>query len=329
MADATTHNDIKVTVIVPFLNAQATIERCAASVLSQTLKEMEVIFVNDGSFDRGADLLNKSLKSYPDRIANVKIVHLPTRHGVYFANREAMLRARGKYLIRCDADDAFSSPDALQILVNAAERTDADIVAAPYFKVCGKRITRFSPSAEFPDINGMEIHTSNYSLCNKLISRELCITNNILPLDGIDCWDDLVIVARLLALKPRVTVIDTPVYLYYVDPTKRSLSRSSRDTQLRQHLLASLELERWFVERFGDRRYEPFLNRLKLIAKVKYLRGKHKDVDKWKKTFPEVNRRIMSITGVQLHYRLMFAAVAMLPTAFTQAIADQCDRFYK
>lgn len=329
MAGTLPSKEIKVSVIVPFLNAQDTIERCAISILSQTLKEMEVIFVNDGSFDHGAEVLDVVLKRFPERADNVVVIHFPIRHGLHHANHEAMVKASGKYMIRCDADDQFSSPDALQMMVDAAERENADIAVAPYIKVDGKKEAIIKASPNFPDINKIRIHTENYSLWNKLISRKLCFDNDIFPLSGVDCWEDLIMVSRLLSLKPKVTMIDLPVYRYYVNPNVRTLSRASRDTQLRQHLLAALMLEEWFTTRYPDNRYEPFLNRLKLIAKVKFLKGKHKDVDQWKKTFPEVNRRIMSITEVPFIYKLMFATVVAFPTPFIQWIANQCDRFYK
>lgn len=329
MPDTLRPKDIKVSVIVPFLNAQDYIERSATSILSQTLKEMEVIFVNDGSFDRGAEVLDLVLQKFPERADNVIVIHLPIRHGLHHANHEAMVKASGKYLIRCDADDEFNDPGALQRLVDAAERDDADIAVAPYVKVNGEKETVIKTSPNFPDINRIRIHTENYSLWNKLISRKFCFDNDIFPLAGVDCWEDLIMVSRLLALNPGIAIIDTPVYRYYTNPNVRTLSRASRDTQLRQHLRAALMLEEWFANRYPDNRYEPFLNRLKLIAKVKFLKGKGKDVDQWKKTFPEVNDRIMSITEVPLIYRLMFAAVAALPTRLTQWIANQCDRFYK
>lgn len=329
MTDTIQPSDTKVTVIVPFLNAQDTLERCVTSIMSQSLKEIEVVFVNDGSHDRSADVLNKTLQKYPHRVDQTFLIYYPIRHGLHHANHSAMMKATGKYIIRCDADDEFSSPDALRLMVEAAERDNAEVVAAPYIKIEGDKESIQKPSPAFPDINRIKIHTRNYTLWNKLIARKLYFDNDIFPLNGVDCWDDLILVARVLALRPKVTVIDTPVYRYYLNPNVRSLSRSARDTQLRQHLLAALMLEEWFTLYYPDNRYEPFLDRLKLIAKVKFLRGKHKDVDKWKKTFPEVNSRIMSITEVPLPYRLIFAAVAALPTPLTQWIANQCDRFYK
>lgn len=319
----------KVTVIVPFLNAETTLERCARSVLSQTLEKLEVVFVNDGSHDRSLDVIRTVLSDYPSKAANVKLLDFPTRHGVHYAHNAAIFKATGCYLIRCDADDEFATPDALRLMVEAAEREKADVVAAPYIMIKGeKRLFMRLPEA-FPDINAMRINTAGYSLCNKLISRSLVVDNGISLFSKVDCWEDLGLVARILALTDKVATIDTPVYNYYLNPKERSLSRSSRDTLLHQHLLAALMLEQWFAKEFPDNRYERFLTRLKFISKVKFLRGKDKDVSAWKKTFPEVNSRVLSITGVPLIYKLMYAAVAAMPTKLCQWVADRCNIFYR
>lgn len=318
----------KVTVIVPFLNAEATIERCARSVLSQSLREMEVIFVNDGSHDHSLEIVEAVVSQYPERKDSVVILSFPIRHGVFHANHAAMLKASGKFIIRCDADDEFSAPDIVEKMVTTAERENAEIVAAPYIEIKGDKRRQVNLPKAFPDINAMRIDTAGFALWNKIISRSLLLDNDILPFAGVDCWDDLVLVARAFALTNRVSVIDQPAYFYYINPNSRSLSRASRSTLLHQHLLAALTLEQWFAKQYPDNRYERFLNRLKFIAKVKFLRGKHKDVAAWKRTFPEVNNRILSITGVPLIYRLMYSAVAVMPTKLCQWIADRCDRFY-
>lgn len=318
----------KVTVIVPFLNAESTLERCARSVLSQTLEELEVVFVNDGSHDRSVDVVNAVLADYPSRAANVKFLDFPIRQGLYHANHAAILKSTGRYLIRCDADDEFASPDVLRLMVEAAERASAEIVAAPYFLVKGEKRSLMGLPKSFPDINAMKINTAGYALWNKLISRSLLVDNSIFPFANVDCWEDLVLVARALVLTDKIVAVDLPVYNYYLNPGARSLSRASRSTLLHQHLLAALLLEQWFAKEIPDNRYERFLTRLKFISKVKFLRGKYKDVGAWKKTFPEVNNRVLSITGVPIIYRLMYGVVVVMPTRLCQWIADRCNIFY-
>lgn len=58
----------KVSVIVPFYNVEGYIEKCLETLVNQTLKDIEIILVNDGSKDRSIDIVKKFLKQYPEKI---------------------------------------------------------------------------------------------------------------------------------------------------------------------------------------------------------------------------------------------------------------------
>lgn len=58
----------KVSVIVPFYNVDGYIEKCLETLVNQTLKDIEIILVNDGSKDRSIDIVKKFLKQYPEKI---------------------------------------------------------------------------------------------------------------------------------------------------------------------------------------------------------------------------------------------------------------------
>lgn len=319
---------ITVTVIVPVYNAQATIDVCADAILSQELPDgesMEVIFVNDGSRDHTFDSLNEAIGRHPGRMDSTKVLHYPYRQGAAAALRIGLEHARGEWIIKCDADDELH-PGALSDMILAARREQADVVVGRYLErtPSGKTIAK-SPQ-HHSDINKLRLCVDHFSMWNKLLRRSLLLDNNIWPVDGVDCWEDLMVVARAYAMSHNVAWLQRQVYTYNLNPG--SLSRSSRDTVLRHHLKAALLLEQWFAARGLEKEYEPFLNRVKLIAKVKFLRGKHKDVKAWLSTFPEVNSRIMSISGVAIHYKLMFKAVAILPPRFSQWLADITSRLY-
>lgn len=321
MSQSTAATTPKVSIIVPFLNAEATIARCVRSLMNQTMNDFEVIFINDGSRDNSFAILNETLLNYPDRIDQTHVLYYTYRQGVAKAHRAGAARAIGEYVMRVDADDTLP-PDALEKLMSKAEATNADIVMGRFCRIFPKKSKTGKIDTNFPDINKMPLIVDNYSMCNKIVRRSLLTNNNIEVMPEIDCWDDLTLTARAFALSSNTQRIDDVVYNYYINPKVKSVSRSDNDTQLRQHLLAALYLEKWFVTIFPDNRYAPFLNQLKLIAKVKYLRGSNKDVELWKTTFPEVNRRILSITPVKLHYRLVFWLIAKLPTRMTQSIAN-------
>lgn len=317
-----------VSIIVPFYNAEATIARCVHSLMRQTSDDFEVIFVNDGSRDNSFAILNEVLVEYPKHIDRSHVLYYTYRQGVAAAHRIGAAHASGEYIMRVDADDELI-PNAIKLLTDTARREGADIVSGQFERIYPNKRKVVAIDSRFPDINALPLIVDNYSMCNKIIRRSLLSDNDIEVYPEIDCWDDLTVTARALALSRRTATVDHVVYRYYINPSAKSVSKTNRDTQLRQHLLAALMLEQWFVSRYPDNRYEPFLNRLKLIAKVKYLRGKDKDIQAWKNTFPEVNGRIMGISGVKWYYRTAFWLVANLPTRLCQWIADRCRIFYK
>ncbi len=318
----------RVSIIVPFLNAETTIAQCVHSIMRQTMDDFEVIFVNDGSNDNSFNILNEVLTQYPEHVDRTRVLYYTYRQGVAAAHRIGAERAIGEFIMRVDADDELAD-DALRRLVDAADAQVADIVMGRFERMYPTKSKRVKIDPRFPDINAMPLVVDNYSLCNKIIRRSLLTDNQIEVFPEIDCWDDLTVSARALALSSKSVAIDHVVYRYYINPESKSVSKSNNETQLRQHLLAALRLEQWFVSTYADNRYEAFLNRLKIIAKVKFLRGKDKDIENWKTTFPEVNTRILGVGGIGWHYRLLLWLVAKLPTGLTQWIADRCRIFYK
>jgi len=296
--------------------------------MRQTMYDFEVIFVNDGSSDNSFNILNEVLMQYPKHVDRTQVLYYTYRQGVAAAHRIGAARAAGEFILRVDADDELTG-DALRQLVHAADSQGADIVMGRFERVYPTKSVQVKIDSRFPDINAMPLVVDNYSLWNKIIRRSLLTDNNIEVFPEIDCWDDLTVSARALALSGKTVAIDQVVYRYYIDPGAKSVSKSNNETQLRQHLLAALRLEQWFVSAYPDNRYEPFLNRLKIIAKIKFLRGKYKDIESWKTTFPEVNTRILGVSGIGWHYRLLLWLVAKLPTGLTQWVADQCCIFYR
>ena len=91
---------INISVIVPAYNAEKYIERCIESICSQTLKEVEIIVINDGSTDGTADILNH-LAVNDDRI---KLVHKENQ-GQGAARNDGIRISKGEYITFVDADD--------------------------------------------------------------------------------------------------------------------------------------------------------------------------------------------------------------------------------
>lgn len=95
---------IKVSVIVPIYNMEKYIEQCINSIRKQTLQEIEIICVNDGSTDRSEKILER-LKSEDERI----IIYRQNNLGVAAARNAGIQLAKGEYLSILDADDYFEA----------------------------------------------------------------------------------------------------------------------------------------------------------------------------------------------------------------------------
>jgi glycosyltransferase involved in cell wall biosynthesis len=111
-----------VSIIVPVYNAEKYLVRCLDSLVGQTLREIEILCVNDGSTDSSSIILDEYIKKEP-RIA---VFHQENK-GPGGARNTALDNTQGKYILFCDADDTLA-PDAALECVAAMENNRVDIV---------------------------------------------------------------------------------------------------------------------------------------------------------------------------------------------------------
>ncbi len=114
----------RVSVIVPVFNSAATVPRAAASVLGQTLRELELLIVDDGSDDGSATVAETITRIDP----RVRLIALPKNVGKARVLNLAMAEARGEWIAVLDADDEFK-PDRLTRLLSGAATAGVDLVA--------------------------------------------------------------------------------------------------------------------------------------------------------------------------------------------------------
>ena len=118
---------IKISVIVPVFNAEKYLKMCLNSLVSQTLKNIEIICIDDGSTDNSLAILDK-FKSKDDRIKIIK----QKNYGVSMARNNGISEAQGEYIGFVDADD-WVDKDFFEKLYNAAQKYNADIATAGYY----------------------------------------------------------------------------------------------------------------------------------------------------------------------------------------------------
>jgi len=115
----------KVSVVIPVYNASAYLPQCLDTILLQTLMDIEVICVNDGSTDNSSEVL----AAYTQMDERLKVIHQENA-GAAVARNRGMKEATGEYIIFLDADDFFAA-DMLEKMLATAQKDQSDVV------VCG------------------------------------------------------------------------------------------------------------------------------------------------------------------------------------------------
>lgn len=112
----------KLSVIIPIYNGETYLQKCVESVQNQTLRELEIILVNDGSTDRSAEICDALRASD----ARIRVIHQENA-GVSVARNVGIAAATGEYLGFVDADDSIA-PEMYATMLQTAEETGSDIV---------------------------------------------------------------------------------------------------------------------------------------------------------------------------------------------------------
>ena len=116
----------EVSVIIPVYGVESFIEECIGSIQSQTLRNIEIIPVNDSSPDDSQDIIDQLAADDP----RIRPITLRQNVGQGFARNRALEAARGTYVLFVDGDDYLQDPDLLSRLVSLAREDKADMVRA-------------------------------------------------------------------------------------------------------------------------------------------------------------------------------------------------------
>ncbi len=130
----------KVTVIIPVYNVAAYLPQCLDSVIAQTLDDIEIICVNDGSKDESLAVLNE----YAAQDSRIKIID-KANAGVSAARNDGIAAAQGEYIAFLDGDD-FLEPDCLEKVYATAVSGNFDTVVFKHNLIDGNKKTVWNNS---------------------------------------------------------------------------------------------------------------------------------------------------------------------------------------
>jgi len=210
----------KVSIIVPIYNVEKFIERCVRCLFSQTLNDIEFIFVNDRTPDDSMSILSRLIDEYDQRIHEkrweVRIDSMPTNSGQAAVRRHGLQLASGDYVYHCDSDD-WIEKDMISEMWNLANQDDLDVVVCDFAHVKDgetvyyKGMKALDAKDFFKEVLSGQ---SSWAVWNKLFKRSL-YDNIIFPQKGMNMGEDMAIVVQLLYNCKRVGYINKALYNYW------------------------------------------------------------------------------------------------------------------
>mgnify|MGYP004499027325 FL=1 len=235
---------VKVSVIVPVYNSEKYLNKCIDSILNQTLKEIELILVNDGSTDGSMKILEK----YSESDSRVVILNLKNG-GPGKARNEGIKIAKGEYLSFVDSDD-YIEIEFLEKLYKAAAHNKVQMIMTNYNDInmfdgvrtiinhnleCGRV---YDKERIKNDIISTFTKVGNYgffNLWNKLYLREYILNLDFLIDETRDHGEDWLFNIKVFLNLNSFMALNEPLY-NYIHSNSNSLMTKYRENQLELYL---------------------------------------------------------------------------------------------
>ncbi|WWU64839.1 CDP-glycerol glycerophosphotransferase family protein [Clostridium baratii] len=204
-------NQYKVSVIIPVYNVESYLRETLDSIMSQTLKDVEIILVNDGSTDGSQKIIDE----YSEKFKNVVSIYQDNA-GPGQARNRGIKAATGKYIAFVDSDDLLPE-DSLEVRYNLAEENNADMVVCATCMYNGEET--WPVKTHFFEEGPKDIR-KNFELfwmmgpCNKLYSTDL-IKDLEFP-SGINYGEDQVFVTRAYIRAKKIFSTQYVAYYYRI-----------------------------------------------------------------------------------------------------------------
>ena len=212
--------EIKISILIPVYNTEKFLEKCLESVIKQSLREIEIIVVNDGSKDNSLEILQNFAQK------DKRIIIIDKENGGSSSARNAALKiAKGKYCLNIDSDD-WIEQGYFEAMYERAEKYNLDIVISDIKKWKEKK----DEIEEIKDLDIgnndiidnytylKELYTRNFFnyTWNKMIKRELYIKNQIFYDENIFLLEDAEVLGRLIYFAKRIGKINKSFYYYRI-----------------------------------------------------------------------------------------------------------------
>lgn len=218
---------VKVSVVIPVYNSAIFLKDCLESLLKQTLSEIEIICINDGSTDNSLEIL----KSYAEKDERIKVVN-KKNEGQSIARNIGINMACGEYLGFVDSDD-WVDLDYFEKLYNAAQKYNCDIACAGFKKITKNKIKIGKSYAEEKiysltdaKVKADKIPAHNY-IWNKIYKRTSWQKEGF-KFEPERFFEDMALVIKIIDKLGDMVVVPDTYYNYRTNPNSTCFQKTPK-----------------------------------------------------------------------------------------------------
>ncbi len=317
-----------VSVIIPIYKAEKYIERCTRSLFSQTLDDMEFVFIDDCSPDNSVDVLMRVIEEYPERASQVVLLRNEQNRGSAYTRAKGMEAVTGEYLGFCDSDD-WCEHDMYEKMYESAIKSDADLVC------CGVFCERDSIAEEcvYPYDNETKNKVFNYlhmegvpfsAIWNKLFKLEFIRAKKIDFILGANHWEDMGITLRARSLS-SCTVIINKAFYHYNCQNQSSMCHKINIDSYKERMICAGALCEYFKQNASDvyNEYKKYFAYLCFMSKKIFYSPEYYDFDMWRNQLRFANKYILLFSPVPVQERVKYWLTTILPSKMARWLMEK------
>lgn len=201
----------KVSIIIPVYNVEKYIDKCLHCLVNQTLKNIEIIIVNDGSPDNSQIIIDKYVEKYPNKIKSF----IKENGGQGSARNFGLTKATGEYIGYVDSDD-YIELDMYEKLYNKAKTKNYDIVSCGNYNVSENDGNKKTDNVLSIYNNKLEnTMFGKIAVWNKIYKKEILLENNIEFKEKV-WYEDLAFTIKAILNSKSFALVNEPLYNYLI-----------------------------------------------------------------------------------------------------------------
>lgn len=246
----------KVSLVVPIYNSSMYLNKCIDSLVNQTLKDIEIILINDGSTDES----EKVIKEYKDK----RIKYISKKNeGIGKTRNRGIKEATGEYIAFVDSDD-YLNEHFCEYMYKKANADKCDLVICNFFEDIGNlygiKFKDFEDTSlkENPDL----LNNINLGPCNKLYFLDMLKKNNIYFEENLK-YEDAPFVVKTIKTAKKIGKINDYLTYYVIHENSETTTRDNR-------IFDIFEICKIIINELNDKTYKKQLTSLIAMILLDY-----------------------------------------------------------